>query len=386
MADFLQLVENIQQEQASVQRIFSNDGASVRTARRSPAYLAKLAEAVQFVAEIHEGRRPLHQLQEAMGTSDFSNLFGDILDRQMLANYREMPSDWRGYIRVGTVRDFRTVNRLYLNGGQDRLETVAEQANYPAASVADGKYSYSVKKYGRRLPFSWEALVNDDLDAFRDLPSRLARAARRTEEYFATDLFAGTAGPDATFFASGNANVVTGNPVLSVPALQTAFTVLAAQTDSDGEPILIDGVHLVVPPALMVTAQNILNSTEIRLNEAGGSTNTQLVAANWMRNKVTLHVNAYLPIIASSSNANTQWYLFADPRDSRPAAEVGFLRGHEAPELFMKAPNAVRVGGGAVDPMAGDYDTDSFEYKVRHVLGGSLMDPKMAVASSGAGS
>jgi hypothetical protein len=304
----------------------------------------------------------------------------------MLANYREQPSDWRGYIRTATVKDFRTVNRMYLNGGQDRLESVAEAGTYPAASVADGKYSYSVKKYGRRLPFTWEALINDDLDAFRDLPARLARAARRTEEHFATDLFAGTTGPDGTFFASGNSNVVTSNPALSISALQTAFTILAAQTDSDGEPIYIDAVHLVVPPALQVVAQNILNATELRLNENGGATNSQLVTTNWMKNKVQLHVNSYLPLVSSSSNGNTSWYLFADPRDSRPAAEVGFLRGHEAPELFMKAPNAIRVGGGTVDPMAGDYDSDSFEYKVRHVLGGSLMDPKMAVASNGSGS
>jgi hypothetical protein len=55
--------------------------------------------------------------------------------------------------------------------------------------------------------------------------------------------------------------------------------------------------------------------------------------------------------------------------------------------MFMKAPNALRIGGGGmVDPMAGDYDSDGLEYKIRHVLGGTLMDPKMAVASNGSGS
>jgi hypothetical protein len=33
--------------------------------------------------------------------------------------------------------------------------------------------------------------------------------------------------------------------------------------------------------------------------------------------------------------------------------------------------------------MDGDFDTDSIEYKVRHVLGGSVIDPKFAVASNG---
>lgn len=49
--------------------------------------------------------------------------------------------------------------------------------------------------------------------------------------------------------------------------------------------------------------------------------------------------------------------------------EIGFLTGHETPELFMQSPNAVRVGGGAVDPMDGDFRTDSIDWKVRYVFG-----------------
>lgn len=383
---FRELAESIRQEAASVQNLFGGDGTAVRGRRHTPKYLADLAEAVTFVGEVLTGKRPLEHFREAMSTSDFANLYGDILDRQLLANYRETPSSWRQYIRVATVRDFRDVKRGYVNGGQDRLSAVAEKAPYPARGVTDGKYTYAVKKYGATFPFTWEALVNDDLDAFRDLPQRLALAARRTEQHFACELYAGSTGPDGTFFASGNANVVTANPVLSVAALNTAFTILAAQTDSDGEPIAIEGVHLVVPPALMVAATNILNATQIEVTEAGGTSNQKLIAANWMRNKVTLHVEPYLPIVSSSSNGNTSWYLFADPKGARPAAEVGFLSGHEEPQLFIKAPNAQRVAGGAVDPMAGDFDTDAIEYKVRHVLGGTLMDPKMAVASNGSGS
>jgi hypothetical protein len=63
--------------------------------------------------------------------------------------------------------------------------------------------------------------------------------------------------------------------------------------------------------------------------------------------------------------------------------EIGFLTGHETPELFQKSPNAMRVGGGAVSPEDGDYDTDATEWKIRHVFGGTLMDPKSGVASPG---
>jgi hypothetical protein len=85
-----------------------------------------------------------------------------------------------------------------------------------------------------------------------------------------------------------------------------------------------------------------------------------------------------------TSSGDTSWFLFAE-YDDRPALDIGFLRGHEQPEIFYKAPNASRIGGGAVNPLDGDFDTDSVEYKVRHVLGGCRMDPLTTVASNGSG-
>lgn len=329
------------------------------------------------------------QFKEAMTTSDFPNLFGAVLDRQVYAAYQQRPVQWPMIARRGTVRDFRTVNRFSLDGAESALPVVDELTEYPAAKISETPYSYKVTKRGRRIPMSWETWLNGgDLDAFRDLPTRLANAARRTEEKFATDLYAGASGPDSTFFASGNKNVVTGNPTLSISGLQTAFQVLASQVDGDGEPIYIEAVTLVVPPALEVVARNILNATEIRA-AAGGGVGTaadQVTAVNWMRDKVKLLVNPWLPIISSTANGNTSWYLIADPGVGRPAMEIGFLIGHETPEIWMKAPDAVRAGGGFVDPEQGDFATDSIQWRVRHVVGGVLVDPRMATASNGSGS
>lgn len=385
--DFLELVETINAENASTEKLISGDGRSVRGLKKSdPTYKARLAEAAQFVADVANGRRRIHQLQEAMTTSDFPLLFGDIIDRQILGSYLEWDPTWAQIARRATVSDFRQVKRFAVDGGEGALSGVNEQQEYPAAALSDTKYQYSVSKYGRRLPFSWESFVNDDLDALRTAPARLGKAARMTEEKFATGLYAGTSGPNSTFFASGNNNIVTSNPTLTVAGLQTAFTVLRKQKDADGNPIYHGRVKLVVPPALEVTAQNILNASEIWVAAGSGASSTdQVHAANWVRSLVDLVVNPWLPII-STSNGDTSWYLFGEPSLGRPALEMGFLRGHDTPEVFMKSPNAMRVGGGIVGAEDGDFETDSIEYKVRHVLGGVLLDPKAAVASNGTGS
>lgn len=388
---FLDLLESVRAEEASVQKLFNDAGRSVRGAGRGPDYARRLAEAANFIADIYTGARPAYQLREALTTSDFPNLFGDILDRQVLAHYQEAPQTYRNYVHISTVSDFRQVKRFRVDGSEGVLSAVAQQAEYPESKLVDAKYTYQVQKYGRRIPFAWETMINDDLNALNDIPFRFGKAARRSEEKFATQLFASSSGPLSTLYTAGNKNqvktangAVTNNPALSINGLQDAFTVLFKQVDQDGEPIHIEAVELVVPPALFIIAENILNSTQLWLNENGGTTNSRMISQNWMKGMVRLNKNPYLPIVDTTSGA-TAWYLFASPANGRPALEMGFLRGHETPELFMKQPNAVRIGGGPINPQDGDFDTDSLQYKIRHVFGGTQLDPIMTVASNGTG-
>lgn len=389
MATFNETVETIASEEASVRTLFNSreDGNRVRENRqRNPQYMRQLVEAADFVGEIDAGRRPLYHLREAMSTDDFPLLFADILDRQLLAAYRETPAVWRNFVRRSVVPDFRTVKRFAVDGAEAVLPEVAEGEEYPEESLSESEDSYSVRKYGRRLDLFWEALVNDDLDAFRRSPERLARAARRSEQRFATELYVDANGPHASLYTSGNSNIVTGNPVLSTEALQTAFEVLADQTDEDGEPIVIEAVELVVPPALEVTAQNILNAMQIEVSNQGGTSNQTVIAANWMRGRTRLNVDPYIPLVASSANGATSWFLFANPDSGRPALELGFLRGFEDPALYERMPNARRVGGGEAMEA---FEDDSVAWRVRHVFGGTRLTStggeKSTVASNGSG-
>jgi hypothetical protein len=384
--EMLQVLESIRAEEASVQRLFGKEGTPVR-GKNNPRYMAKLNEAAKLIADVYTGRKPMHYLQEAMTTSDFPYLFGDVLDRQILAAYREYPTSWQNYIKRGRVRDFRDVKRFSVYGGDTRLvDVVGNEGEYPYESINENSpYTYAVKKYGRKMKFAWETMVNDDLDALKDAPERFGRGARRSEEWFATNLFVDANGPHASFYTVGNKNIVTGNPALSLAALQTALEILFAQTDERGEPIVIEAVELVYPPVLEVTVQNILNAITIEATEKGGTSARKLTVQNWMKTTFRPNKNAYISSVASSANGNTSWFLFANPDNGRPAAEMGFLIGHEEPEVFMKAPNQIPVGGGSGDAMNGDFESDAIEYKVRHVLGGTRMDPKMTVGSNGSG-
>lgn len=378
-----------------VEGIYMGEGRNIsaigqrNTRSRNPRYNAAVVEAAQLYKRVLGGNRwAALQFSEAMSTSDFPLLFGDILSRQILGYYSVIPVQWEWTARRSRVPDFRTVKRFAVDGAELPLDMVPELTGYPAAALTELSYEYKVAKHGRRVPMSWETRINDDLDAFSRMPQRLARAARFSEEKFATELYVGVGGPNAVFFTVGHANIITGNPALSVPGLEAALTAMASQRDVEGNPIFVDGFVLEVPPSLEVRANNIVNAIEIRSANGGGdgTGNDQLTVKNWLSGRLRVKVNPWLPIIDGTANDNSTWYVWANPNnDSRPAMEIGFLTGHEQPEMFMKSPNSIRVGGGDADVMAGDFDSDAIEWKVRHVYGGTLMDYRMGVVSNGTG-
>ena len=385
MQTLQETIETIREEDATYQRLTADGGNPLR-GRQSPEHLSKLAEAARFLQSARNGYVSKRRFEEAMTTSDFPQLFTDILDRQLLGNWQAQPSSWQNYMRRATVPDFRDVKRFGVDGGTTTLSEVNEKAEYPEDSVSDSVDSYSVRKYGRTFHISWETMVNDDLDALNDFPQRMATAARRSEEKFATELFVDGSGPHASLYTGARNNIIDGNPELSIEGLQDGFEQLSSMTDPDGEPISMEMVELVVPPALEIVAMNILNATELRVNNAGGTSNQLVITQNWMRGRLRLNVNYYIPQVASS-NGNTSWFLFASPGTSRPALEMGFLRGHEEPQMFRKAPNSNSIGGG--EEMF-SFENDSTAFKLRHVFGGTRYDNtggwRSTVASNGSGS
>lgn len=391
MAEFLEVIENVKAEEADIQRLFGDAGSGVRHSRLREAadYQRHLVEATEFIAQVYSGKRPMYHLQEALSTDDFPLLFGDVLDRILLGNYRDFPKQWQSFVTERSVRDFRTVKRFTVDGAEGILDIVGEQEAYPHSSLSEAQYTYAVAKRGRAMPFSWETMINDDLDALNDVPRRFGRAAARSEAKFVTELYVDANGPHASFYTGGNNNLIPNNPSLSIAGLAAGFEQIVTQVDADGEPIAVEMVTLVVPPALEVTAMNIMNATQMEITQRGGidsadgSSRMQLNVSNWMATRLQLAVDPYIPIVASSANGATSWFLFASTGEGRPALEFGRLRGHEEPEIFVKDSNARRVGGGEVNPLDGDFDRDGLQYKVRHVFGGTRLDPKATVASNG---
>lgn len=357
---------------------------------RSPDHDIRLLEVINLLNN-EAGYAPHWReavLREAMTTTDFPYLFGEILDRQLLDSFTETPQVMPLICRKGSVKDFRTVQRFEIYGGDERLAEVSEKGEYLASARDENPYTYKVKKYGRQFDISWESIINDDLSALGDTPKRFAKAARRAEEFFLTSLYWDLNGPlDAYFSVANGGAAVAANP-LTIGNLETAVEAMAAYLDRGSEPILNRPKYLMIPPALEFTARQILTSSS-KMYLAGATTiagapDVAMPTTNVISQYgLVMLINPYIPIVATTGTIGaTTWALFSDPADI-PAGEFGHLVGHESPDLFMKASDQMRVGGGVAGPMDGDFATDNIFYKVRHVFGGVVLSGRAGYASDG---
>ncbi|MCK5018852.1 MAG: hypothetical protein KAS32_17450 [Candidatus Peribacteraceae bacterium] len=343
---------------------------------RGDGYEQKLKAVVDLLS--NAANLPPHRheylLREALTTSDFPIMFGDVLDRQVLAAYKATEPVWKKFMKQSTVPDFRTARRFAISGGDEVLARVAEKGEYLTSDRDEDQYYFNINKYGRQFDISWEAIINDDLDALKDTPMRFAKAALRTEHFVASTLYV----HNNALFTGANNNQ-SANP-LTIANLELGLEQMAAFLDVGGNPIISRAKYLVIPPALELTARQILTSAS---KMWVATTNVPATAVAYPTTNVVsnygleLVIDPYITIIDAAGarplSSVGSWYLFSDPSDIA-ALEVAHLRGHERPEICMKASDKVTVGGGAIGPMSGDFATDNIFYRVRLCFGGLTLD------------
>lgn len=341
----------------------------------SPQRAQAIVEAAGLWGRVFGGdMRAALQVREALSTSDlFKSVTGDVLDRQLLAQYEAITPEWQKFATRVVVPNFKAKTFVDLLGGRTKLEAVPELTAYPGGKIGSSEASVKVSKFGRQFGYSWESLINDDLGELQRIPAVFAEASSLTETANALAVIAveGTGAPNTAFFkdysSAGGPNTTPATAALSHDSLQAGITAVTQRKDSDGNIIPAPPLTLVVGPALQFTAEAILAATEVRTT-VGSKT---VLGPNLLRGKVTLQV--------VSSLAGSAWFIVPTPSEARPAIVAGFLRGFETPDIRQK-----NGGGLNVDPNGGDFEDDGIRYRVRHVNGSAGISPTHTYASTGA--
>jgi len=358
---------------------------STEALRKDPKWISRVANLNTLLQAAREGDdRATFYVKEAMASDDFPNLLGDTLNRQVRAKYSTWPSLWPRFVQRRTVNDYRTVKSFAPNALNSRWSRVANEtgANAEFKNKADrSPVTYSVEDYAAYTSISRRTLINDDVGEFASMPDDMAQGARHTEDFQFTSAFIGSTGPTgvSTFTAT--------NPVLSLAEFRAAYAdVLSATDPITGEPIMIDTPILMVGPGNAANAREIVNAFTIDVHDDSTAAGANLRTPNWVKDVVAqVVVNPWIPII-DTTNAATDWLLFARPAPGRSALEAAFLRGAEQPRIYTKAQNKQSVGGGLASLTEGSFENDLIEYKGAHTFAFALVSAVYVYGSNGSGS
>lgn len=334
-------------------------------------------------------------IEESQSTSDFPSALKAITTVAFLDEYQQIESVYPQYTRPYNVNNLRpqafyslafdNSNLPDTNGGEVTVKDapggiprVPELTEYPTLSFVASETSFGVAKYGARVNFSFEMLLNDEWGVLETLPTQLAQLARNQEDIVATEVLASPTGPNATFFNSTNGNAVD-TAKLSVDAISDAASTIRSRTHG-GNPVVAPRLALMVPPALEAEARRLLGISSFLVTDP---VNGQYNLSN-PNSDITLIVNPWLPVIDKSANAATTWYMVpVAGAGIRPSVVFSKIRGRETPELRIANATGDYLGGGAVPGREGSFLNDDIEFRVRHYVGAAGIGFETTYASTG---
>ena len=193
-------------------------------------------------AEVRGAAHPeLSLVREAneVTTSVLNHALANAITKRLVQDYGAQPQDWRKFCVIRNIRDYKPQYRVLLHDF-GALDSVSENAAYTNLSWDDTRETYTPAKRGNLVVVTREAILNDDLEAVRRIPTKLAIAAATTINEFVYGLF--TDNPqladNTTVFDKPTARPRTrtaATAALAASALQAAITQMMKQTNSAGK-------------------------------------------------------------------------------------------------------------------------------------------------------
>ncbi len=289
-------------------------------------------------------------------TGDFPVILEAVANKSMLVGWEQADTTYQIWTKKGSLSDFKIANR-YGVGPLPMLKKKPEGTAYEYATLQDSKVTVMLATYGQAFAITREMVINDDLDAFSDIPRKQGEAARMTVDSlpYALILANGAFMGGNPIFHASRKNLATGTggaPAAGAPSAD-AFEAAASWMrtahvgGTDGKTrYRIRPKFGLFPVGQAFKVDQLLTSvTEL------GQSNPSL------KNRARGFVDPVFSDWLDDASA-VAWYLTADK--GRDTVEVSFLDGVEEP--FLDQEN--------------DWNVDGRRMKVRVDAGANVLDPR----------
>ncbi|MEA3537769.1 MAG: Mu-like prophage major head subunit gpT family protein [Pseudomonadota bacterium] len=256
-------------------------------------------------------------------TGDFPELLLGAGNRFLQESFEVARSPLLRVSKIRTVGDFREIKVLQLSGFSG-LEPLSEHGEFKNGTFTEGKESYTIGTFGKIFGITRNAIINDDLGAFSDPLSKMARAAAEVEAQQLAALLLQNSGNGPTMgdgnalFHTDHGNKAASGTVIDVANLSAGRAAMRVQKEvNSDEPINAAAKYMLVGAAKETQAEQVLASlspaTVSDVNPFSGK----------------------LELLVEPRFTGNSWRLFADPTLA-PVIEAAYLEGREVPTLETK--------------------------------------------------
>ena len=291
-------------------------------------------------------------------TSDFPLILEATAGKTLRQAYDENPGNWMPFCSREDLPDLKDKKSLMFSESPD-LELIGEGEEYKNGSFTEGRETWRLYKKGLIIPFTLEAMINDDLGAFTRVQMLQGIAARRGEADVVWAIFTANAvmaDNIALFDVNTHKNFTNGGAAApSVAEIAKGQLLLRKQKGlKDKARLNLNAKFILVPAALESTVDQLINSTVVPVTATTAITQT---------------VKALTPIVEArlDDNSATAWYLVSDP-NKIDTIHFGYLAGQNGPYTEIKE----------------GFDIDGLEFKIRHFFGAKAIDYRGMYKSTGA--
>lgn len=253
-------------------------------------------------------------------TSDFPDLLTAAGNRHLLDQFAAAATVIKAISRERTAADFREISGLQLSAF-GRLPEVLESGEIQRGTFQASKETYRVKTFAKIFGLTRQAIINDDLDAFGQATTIMARAAAEEEGQLFAELINSNLvmSDNVALFHATHANLAASGAAPSVTTLSAGRLAMRSQKDFDGvTPLACAPRYILASPKRETEIEQLLVATIAP---------TSSDETNPFNGKLT-------PLIDPRLTADP-WYLFADP-SSAPVLEHAYLEGKSGPTVEMK--------------------------------------------------
>lgn len=267
-------------------------------------------------------------------TSDFPNLLTGVGSRTLMPAYQAAQSPLKQIARQALLNDFRTASRLKLSevGALRKVSEAGEIKNVTRGEAAE---AYKLDTYGSIFALSRQALINDDMGAFRDWGVAAGRAAAETEANLLFELLTQNngAGPkmgeDGKYlFSAEHGNLSAAGSLLydydSTVNLPWDTGIAMARAAMRGQKGLNGSTPINVVPKFILVGPKM----ETELDRLLMSTQSGTVFEN------NVFANKFTPLIEPRIT-DYSWYVFADPAQLA-VLEYAYLSSAQGPQISSR--------------------------------------------------